>query len=319
METVKIKEIADQICGNIEKVIVGKSELIQYILTAILAGGHVLLEDYPGTGKTMLAKAVAKSVGGSFRRVQFTPDLMPSDITGLNIYNRKNSEFELIKGPVFTNVLLADEINRATPRTQSSLLEAMEEKQVTIDGVTLKLDEPFLVLGTENPIETTGTYPLPEAQLDRFIMKLSMGRTDKEQELMIIERYIENSPLETLESVCKMEDLLEMKQSVKEIFVHSCIRDYIVNIILATRESKKLSAGASTRATLALVRCCQAYAAISGRSYVEPDDVRKIAPHVLGHRVIAFGGGDYLKENKKIITEIVAQVEVPVENWEKEM
>lgn len=316
MEITKVKEISDKIIDNISKVIVGKEDVVRLLITAVFAGGHVLIEDSPGTGKTMLAKSMARSINGEFRRVQFTPDLMPSDITGLNVYNRKYSEFSLVKGPVFTNILLADEINRATPRTQSSLLEAMEERQVTIDGETMKLAEPFIVLATENPIETTGTYPLPEAQLDRFTMKLAMGQTDSRQEMDIIERYISDSPLETLEAVCGVEDINDIRNTVKNVYVHECVREYIVKIILGTRNNNKLVAGVSTRGTLALVRCCQSYAALSGRKYVTPDDVKNLAPYVLGHRVFSFGGGSYYEHGSDIINDIIRNVEVPIENWE---
>lgn len=317
MEIGTIKELTDKLSNNISKVIIGKEELIRLILTAVLAGGHILLEDNPGTGKTMLAKAFAKSIDGDFKRIQLTPDLMPSDITGLNVYNQKMSEFQLVKGPVFTNILLADEINRTTPRTQSSLLEAMEERQVTIDGETLFLSEPFIVIATENPIETTGTYPLPEAQLDRFMMKLSMGKTGKEEELGIIERFITDSPLESLEPVCTAGDIVAMREAVKGVFVHPCVREYLVEMILATRNDGKLNFGVSTRGTLSLLRCAQSYAAIAGRTYVEPDDVRLLAPFVLGHRVTAVGGSRHFIRGMELISEIVGTVRVPVEDWEK--
>ena len=317
MEIERVKEISEMISNNVSKVIVGKEDKIELILTAILGGGHILIEDNPGTGKTLLAKAFAKSIAGSYKRVQFTPDLMPSDVTGLNVFDRKSSEFKLVKGPIFTNILLADEINRATPRTQSSLLEAMEERQVTIDGDTMKLEEPFIVFATENPIETTGTYPLPEAQLDRFIMKLNMGTTDKKQELAIIERFMEENPFDSLEAVCSTDDIAMMKQAVKTVYVHQCIREYIVEIILATRENSKFAAGVSTRGTLALVSCVKAYAAINGRGYVIPDDVKKIAPYVLSHRLVIFGAGYGKKNSVDDINNILDSIAVPIEDWEK--
>jgi len=294
MEIKNIKDVADKIRENVSRVIVGREEIINLMLTSILARGHILLEDNPGTGKTMLAKSIAKSIEGDFKRVQFTPDLMPSDVTGLNVYSQKSGEFSLVKGPVFTNILLADEINRGTPRTQSSLLEAMEERQVTIDGETYVLEKPFMVIATQNPIETTGTYPLPEAQLDRFAMKLSMGQSKKEQELDIIGRFIDANPLEDIGAVCTTEDIIAASQAVKNVFVHECVREYIVNIILETRQVGKTpngyGAGVSTRGTLSLVRCAQAYAAINGSEFVEPDHVKAVAPWVLGHRIPSFGG-----------------------------
>lgn len=311
----KIQELANKIIDNVSKVIIGNNETTKLIITTILAGGHILMEDMPGTGKTMMAKTIASSMDAAFKRVQFTPDLMPSDITGLNVYNQKESEFKLVKGPVFTNILLADEINRATPRTQSSLLEAMEEKQVTIDGNTMKLQEPFIVIATENPLETTGTYPLPEAQLDRFMMKISMSVSDKKNELTIIDRFIKDNPLETLEKCCGIDDINEAKKIITDVYIHDCVRDYLVDIILATRDDNRTVAGVSTRGTLALVRCAQAYAAIHGRKYVIPDDIKLLAPHVLGHRISVFGGGSS-NQGSEIIKSIVSTIKVPVEKWE---
>lgn len=316
MEIKEIHTLTDKICENISKVMIGREEEIHMVVTAIAAGGHILIEDRPGTGKTMLAKTLAKTIGGEFKRVQFTPDLMPSDITGLNIYNRKTEEFVLVKGPVFANVLLADEINRATPRTQSSLLEAMEEQQVTIDGESYPLNMPFLVIATENPVETTGTYPLPEAQLDRFLVKISMGENQKETEVDIIDRFIEENPYDALEVVCGAAEIFEIQKSVKRVFVHPCVREYIADIILATRNNSRIDVGASSRGTLGLLRCAQARAAMEGRAFVKPDDVRYMAPYVLAHRVMLSGRMDEKRE-KALIKELVDMVRVPVEDWEK--
>lgn len=312
----EVRRLYTRVLENVSKVIVGKEEVFTLIFTAVLSGGHVLLEDNPGTGKTTLAKCIAKSIDGEFSRVQFTPDLMPQDITGLNIFNQKDGAFHLVKGPVFTNILLADEINRATPRTQSSLLEAMEERQVTIDGETLSLAEPFLVIATENPIETSGTYPLPEAQLDRFMMKLTMGQLSSEEEARILERFLVEQPLDDIGAVCTTEDICNAREEVKKIFVHKCVIDYIIAISESTRTSSKILTGVSPRASLALLRTSQAFAAISGRSFVTPDDVRFLAPYVYAHRISTYHGTGRSGQNMEFMTELVKGVPVPVEDWE---
>ena len=248
-----VREIYSEVLREVRKAVVAQDEVFSLIFTALISGGHVLLEDSPGTGKTLLAKSFAKSFAGDFKRVQFTPDLLPQDITGLNIYDQKNGDFRLMKGPVFTNVLLADEINRATPRTQSSLLEAMEEHQVTIDGVTMPLPEPFLVIATQNPIETIGTYPLPEAELDRFLIKLSMGHLGESGELEILKRYANDDPSSQVASVVTSEDMMAIKEEVRGIFVHECIMKYIVGLADALKNSPDVVYGVSPRANLALL------------------------------------------------------------------
>ena len=317
MELKEIQEITSKIKENVNKIIIGKSQVIDLILNSILAGGHVLLEDTPGTGKTVLAKSIAKSINSNFKRIQFTPDLLPSDITGLNIFNQKENQFTFIKGPIFTNILLADEINRATPRTQSSLLESMEEKQITTDGTTRYLEKPFLVIATQNPIETAGTFPLPEAQLDRFMMQLNMGYPTENEELEIINRFISDNPLEKVNAVCNKEDIIEMQNLISTVFVHNSIRNYIVNIVQATRKNSSIALGISPRGTLALLKSSQVYATINGRNYVIPDDVKFLAPFVLAHRIIPSNGFSNRKTNVELINKLVSGIEVPTENWEK--
>ncbi len=259
-------DFAGKILENIHKVIVGREETVRLLLTSLLADGHVLLEDVPGTGKTKLAKTLAKSLHADFARIQFTPDLLPSDITGLNIFDRQRGEFVLKKGPVFTNILLADEINRATPRTQAGLLECMEERQVTIDGTAYVPGEPFFVIATQNPVETAGTFPLPEAQLDRFMMKLSMGLPTREEELAILSRYMEKEPLAELSGVLTLTELQQARQEVLRVFVHRTVQEYMVDIVSATRGEESILMGVSPRGSLALLRCVKAYAWLEGRA-----------------------------------------------------
>ncbi len=316
-EITAVYEKIRAIKSNVANVLVGKEKVTDLVLTALIADGHVLLEDMPGTGKTMLAKTIAKSIDGDFKRIQFTPDLLPSDITGINYYNQKQGEFVFREGPVFGNIILADEINRATPRTQSSLLEAMEERQVTVDGVTRKLANPYIVIATENPIETGGTYPLPEAQLDRFLLKIGMGYPDKKEEIDIIDRFLVDNPLEEIKAVCSIEDILIMKQEMKSVFVHASIKEYIVNVITATRENSMILVGASPRATLALIDAVRAYAMVAGRGYVVPEDVKALAAVVLAHRIVVKNRMSGRTQKEELIEEIVDTIEVPTEDWSK--
>ncbi len=303
---------------NVQTVIVGKDVAIDCLLTALLVGGHILLEDVPGTGKTTLAKAFAASLSCDFSRIQFTPDLLPSDVTGINYYNRKEEEFVLRKGPVFTNVLLADEINRATPRTQSALLECMEEHQVTIDGVTHPLPAPFLVIATENPVETTGTFPLPEAQLDRFLMRIPMAYPSREEELAIMDRFAAEDPLTALKPICTEADILRMRKEYRNVFLHDSLKEYILDIVTATRSNSKLLLGVSPRATLALQNCAKAYAYLQGRSYVTPEDIHFLAVPVLAHRLRPDRGitPDATRANA-LMSSILETVPVPTEEYRR--
>ena len=302
---------------NIGKVIVGREDTVELLLTALCCGGHVLLEDMPGTGKTKLAKSLARSVDGAFRRVQFTPDLLPSDVTGLNYFNQKQSEFSFRAGPVFCNILLADEITRATPRTQSSLLECMEERQVTVDGGTRLLESPFLVIATQNPIETAGTFPLPEAQLDRFLMMLSMGLPSREEEIAILDRFLREDPLEELKPVCSRQELLELQELRKSVYVHPILLGYITDLVQATRSAESAVLGVSPRGTLALMNAVRGYAMLRGRSYAVPEDVKRLAVPVLSHRVSLERGSFDRLGGAKLIQGILDSVPVPTERWER--
>lgn len=304
-----------KIVNNVNKVIVGKESITRLLLTGIIANGHVLLEDLPGSGKTKLAKTLSKSLGCDYSRIQFTPDLLPSDVTGLNVYNREKNEFVLKKGPVFTNILLADEINRATPRTQAGLLECMEEHQVTIDGESYTLDDPFFVIATQNPIETTGTFPLPEAQLDRFLMKISMGKLSFEEELSIMNTYYDKDPLDELDTIASKEDILRMRKEAKAVYMSEDIKKYLLGIVTATRESAKVAAGVSTRGTIAFMNAVKAYAFVNGRDYCIPDDIDVLAPYVLAHRLVLPYNKDNTNESVRIINDIVKSQVKPTEKF----
>jgi len=309
-----IQTAAQQIVENIQKVIVGKEETLQLVLASILCEGHILLEDVPGTGKTTLARALAASLGCSFRRIQFTPDLLPSDVTGLSWFNLKTQEFEFRPGPIMAQVVLADEINRATPRTQSALLEAMQERQVTADGVTRPLPRPFLVLATQNPVELEGTFPLPEAQIDRFFMRVAIGYPDQNQENAILQRFREQDPLATLEWVTTPDAINQLIQERRQVRVEDSVRDYVVRVARATREDRDIELGASPRASLALYQAAQAWAAIHGRDYVLPDDVKKMAPPVMAHRLMVSAQAQLRgRSTQELMADIVAAVPVPVE------
>jgi len=309
-----IQAVSRRICENIQKVIVGKDRVIQFALVVVLCEGHALLEDVPGIGKTTLARAMAVSLGCTFRRIQFTPDLLPSDVTGLSWFNQKLQEFEYRPGPVVSQVVLADEINRATPRTQSALLEAMQERQVTVDGITRPLPRPFLVLATQNPIELEGTFPLPEAQIDRFLMRISIGYPSQEEENRILERFRVDDPLPDLQPVTSPEEIRSLQAACRQIRVEPSVQDYVVRVARATRDHGEIELGASPRATLGLCQAAQAWAGIQGRTFILPDDVKAVAPSVLCHRLIISPQAQLRgRKPEELVADIVAEVPVPVE------
>lgn len=310
-----VQEYAVKLRSNISKIIKGKDDKIDLVIMALLSGGHVLLDDVPGTGKTVLAKALARSIDAGFSRIQFTPDLLPSDITGIHFFNMKEQEFMFRAGPVFTNILLADEINRATPRTQSALLQCMEEKQVTIDGELFLIDKPFIVLATQNPVETAGTYPLPEAQLDRFMIKLSVGYSDRESEMQILDNSRAVHPVENLTAVIDKTELLEMMNRVENIKVNEAVRGYIADIGNASRHNSEIKLGLSTRGLIALKNMSQARAALRGREFVTPDDVKTVAPYVCVHRLICRSTvmRDPDSAKREILDKMIKELPVPTE------
>lgn len=311
MNTKLFQDYAARLTENCSKVIVGKEDVIRQVIVCFLCGGHVLLEDVPGTGKTMLLRAFSKSVGGDFRRIQFTPDLLPSDLTGIHFYNQKDGSFEFRKGPLFASIILADEINRATPRTQAALLECMEERQITVDGETSPVKEPFLVMATQNPLESYGTFPLPEAQIDRFFMRLSLGYMPRHQEKAVLARKASGLIVEELKQVVTPEETLLLRQQASEVAVSEDVLNYIMDIVDMTRSESAAMTGVSTRGAIALYRAAQVHAAINGRDYVIPEDVKAEALPVLGHRIVM--GMTSHMDSEKLIASILAKVSVPLE------
>ncbi len=313
-DTDVIQRLAQAIRKSVSQVIVGKDDICELLLVALLSEGHVLLEDVPGIGKTTLAKALARSLGCSFQRIQFTPDLLPSDITGVSIYNQKTVEFEYRPGPIMAQIVLADEINRAGPRTQSALLEAMEERQVTVDGVTRPLPRPFLVLATQNPVELEGTFPLPEAQVDRFMMRLALGYPDREEERQILRRFQSADPLAHVAPVAAAAEIEQAGRVCRQVYVHPAIEDYVLDMVRASRSHPAISLGVSPRGALALCRAGQALAAMQGRSYVLPDDIKRLAQPVLAHRLILSADARlHRRSTAEVVTDLLAQTPIPVE------
>ncbi len=311
-DTTSPAQVARRIIENVAKVIVGKTTVVEQALATLIAQGHILVEDVPGVGKTTLSKALAISVGCSFQRIQFTPDLLPSDVTGISVYNQQSAEFRFRPGPIMSQVVLADEINRATPKTQAALLEAMEEHQVTVDGVTHILNPPFLVVATQNPIEYEGTFPLPEAELDRFLMRLSLGYPDFLEEMSIIERQEQTHPIDSLEAVSSPEEVVAMQEGAKAVYVDRLVRQYIVALSEATRDHRDVALGASPRASLGLFRAARALALVQDRDYVVPDDIKMLAPGVMAHRVVLSPAARMRGiRSEDIITDLLNQVTVP--------
>ena len=302
-----MRQLLDNLTENLGRTIVGKSEAIRLVLVALLSSGHALLEDVPGVGKTLLAKSLARSIDGKFQRLQCTPDLLPTDVMGTNIWNPKNGEFEYLPGPVFANILLVDEINRATPRTQSALLEVMEEQQVTVDGVSRKVPIPFFVIATQNPIEYQGTFPLPEAQMDRFILSLTLGYPSQNEELQMLQRLQAGVKVEDLQPCISLDEVQELRKLCSQVKVETSLQQYILDLVRATREDEEIALGVSPRGTIALQRATQALAFLSDRTYAIPDDIKLLAPHVLSHRLIPSGG----RKAKTVVEKLLRQVSIP--------
>jgi MoxR-like ATPase len=308
----QVREVADRITENVERVIIGKRNEVQLTVVGLLSQGHMLIEDVPGVGKTMLAKSLSRSIGCSFKRIQFTPDMLPSDVTGVSVFNQKTREFEFRRGPIHAQIVVTDEINRATPKTQAALLEAMEERQVTVDGTTYPMERPFLVLATQNPIEYEGTFPLPEAQLDRFLLRISLGYPEKDDEIRVLDSQQYQHPVDQIEQVVSVEELIEMQERIKDVYVDPLIKSYIVELVRQTRRHPDVYLGASPRGSLALYHGGQARAAVLGRDYVIPDDIKALASAALAHRII-IGPAARIKDvdARSVVQEILQGVPVP--------